>query len=177
MKKHLANIITSLRIVGALVLTAFRANTVPFLVVYALSGLTDCIDGFVARRLHIISELGKKLDSVSDLLLYGVMLWKTWPILTDVLPTMALYVIAGLILARLLLYVIYGLLYHKLLSTHALLNKVTSILMFLLPFALMFSTARYYCYFTMTVAGLSIIDEMYHMLKAAGPAKQYANQQ
>lgn len=35
-------------------------------VVLALSGLTDCFDGMIARRFHQITDLGKILDPVAD---------------------------------------------------------------------------------------------------------------
>jgi len=40
----------------------------------ALSGATDVVDGLIARRFHMISELGKALDPVADKLTQGVML-------------------------------------------------------------------------------------------------------
>lgn len=34
--------------------------------VLALSGITDCLDGFIARRFNQITEMGKLLDPLSD---------------------------------------------------------------------------------------------------------------
>ncbi|MCM1181696.1 MAG: CDP-alcohol phosphatidyltransferase family protein [Clostridium sp.] len=39
-----------------------------------LSGITDMIDGFIARRFHMVSNLGKVLDPIADKLTQGVML-------------------------------------------------------------------------------------------------------
>lgn len=39
-----------------------------------LSGLTDIVDGFIARRFHMVSDLGKALDPVADKLTQGVTL-------------------------------------------------------------------------------------------------------
>lgn len=39
-----------------------------------LSGITDLADGFIARKFHMISNLGKVLDPVADKLTQGVML-------------------------------------------------------------------------------------------------------
>ncbi|WP_102269141.1 CDP-alcohol phosphatidyltransferase family protein [Massilicoli timonensis] len=39
-----------------------------------LSGATDCLDGFIARRFSMISDLGKILDPVADKLTQAVML-------------------------------------------------------------------------------------------------------
>ena len=42
--------------------------------VLLLSGLTDFADGYIARRFHRISNLGKILDSVADKLTQAAML-------------------------------------------------------------------------------------------------------
>ena len=39
-----------------------------------LSGLTDLADGYIARRFHMISNLGKILDPVADKLTQAAML-------------------------------------------------------------------------------------------------------
>ncbi len=165
MKKNLANIFTSLRLVGALVLIFISARSPAFLIIYALSGATDAVDGYIARKTHTESELGKKLDSVSDLSLYSIMLIKMWPLLQEALPKAGLYTIMGLILTRGILYIIYGLWKHRLLSTHSIYNKAVSILLFLLPFALQTSFADIYCYIVMAVAAISLIDEVIHFFR------------
>ncbi len=53
-----------------------------FLVLLALSLLSDSIDGFIARRLNEASELGTKLDSWGDLAIYltvPLCAWWLWP--------------------------------------------------------------------------------------------------
>ncbi len=42
--------------------------------VLVLSGLTDVIDGFIARHFNMVSDLGKALDPVADKLTQGVIL-------------------------------------------------------------------------------------------------------
>ena len=42
--------------------------------VLILSGLTDVVDGFIARRFNMISDVGKVLDPIADKLTQGVML-------------------------------------------------------------------------------------------------------
>jgi len=39
-----------------------------------LSGVTDSLDGFIARKYHLISNLGKALDPIADKLTQGAML-------------------------------------------------------------------------------------------------------
>ena len=42
--------------------------------ILALSGLTDALDGFIARRFHLITDFGKALDPVADKLTQIAML-------------------------------------------------------------------------------------------------------
>ena len=160
MKKNLANIFTSLRLIGALILIFIPVRSLGFLILYAFCGLTDALDGWAARKFHSESEFGKKLDSVSDLTLYGIMLVKVWPLLEEALPKLGLYTIMGLILFRLLLYIFFFLWKHRFLSTHSLYNKAVSLLMFLLPFTLRLPYAGLYCYLIMVIGALSLIDEV-----------------
>ncbi len=166
-KKHLANMITSLRIIGAVVLAFVDAKSNAFLIIYAFCGLTDAVDGFVARKLNIQSELGQKLDSVSDVTFYSVMLYKVWPLLAEAVPQSGRNIILSLIGARLVLYIVYALIYHKLLSTHSICNKIISIMAFFLPFALRGGYGKEYCYAAMAVALIAILDDIYGILKRA----------
>lgn len=43
-------------------------------VILLLSGLTDVVDGWIARRFHMMSDVGKILDPVADKLTQGAML-------------------------------------------------------------------------------------------------------
>lgn len=42
--------------------------------VIVVSGLTDIADGFIARKFHMISDLGKILDPIADKLTQGIIL-------------------------------------------------------------------------------------------------------
>lgn len=66
MKKHLANIVTSSRILGAIFLFFCKDITTTFLVIYVLCGFTDLIDGPIARKTNSSSTLGATLDTVGD---------------------------------------------------------------------------------------------------------------
>ena len=42
--------------------------------IYTFAGLTDVLDGWLARKTGRASEFGARLDSVADLLFYSVLL-------------------------------------------------------------------------------------------------------
>lgn len=70
MKKHIANIVTLSRVVGAIVLFFCNEINTLFLSVYVFCGLTDLIDGPIARKTGSSSALGATLDTVGDVMTY-----------------------------------------------------------------------------------------------------------
>lgn len=58
----LADIITMFRIMGAVSLLDFRPFSSAFFCVYALTGLSDVLDGLIARKTHTESEFGARLE-------------------------------------------------------------------------------------------------------------------
>ena len=78
--------LTSLRILGAVILLFIQPLSAAFFVIYTLSGVSDAVDGTVARATHTSGEFGARLDSIADLLFYAVMLIKVFPVLWVKLP-------------------------------------------------------------------------------------------
>jgi len=74
MKKHIPNFITSLNIIcGFLsILFVFQSNLVMASVMVFMALFFDYLDGFIARLLNAKSELGKELDSLGDVISFGV---------------------------------------------------------------------------------------------------------
>lgn len=75
-------------------------------IMIVISGLTDCVDGFLARRLNQITQLGKMLDPVADkltLLAVAVCLSIMKPIIFPVVSILAIKDILMLIGASMLL--------------------------------------------------------------------------
>ena len=60
--KHIANIITGSRIVFSIALLLFPPLSSAFYVLYAAAGLTDMIDGTVARKTNTVSDFGEDLS-------------------------------------------------------------------------------------------------------------------
>ena len=75
---------TRLMLVPVLIGLALAAKAQAFLLVLAVSLLSDAFDGYLARKLNQTTELGAKLDSWGDVLTYGAMilgLYWIWPTL------------------------------------------------------------------------------------------------
>ncbi|MBQ6559267.1 MAG: CDP-alcohol phosphatidyltransferase family protein [Erysipelotrichaceae bacterium] len=159
-RKNLANFITISRIVGTLCLLPLKTLSVPFFYVYIYTGLTDVLDGFIARKLHTVSRLGSKLDSAADLLFYSVMMCKIWLYLVEYLPRYVIILIETILALRGLCYILNGLLKKEFSSRHTILNKATGLLLFLLPMMLKTSYLLYYSLFILLIAYISLFDEL-----------------
>ena len=65
--KHLPNAISAFRIAGSISLLFCEVTGWQFWVLYALCGISDMVDGWLARKLHAETKAGAILDSVADL--------------------------------------------------------------------------------------------------------------
>lgn len=68
MFKHLPNILTIIRflLIPVIVLFALNNNYIVAIVVLTISGITDILDGYIARRFNLISDFGKLMDPFAD---------------------------------------------------------------------------------------------------------------
>ena len=78
-KAGAANLITGTRILCSVALLFCPAFSRSFFLLYLAAGLTDMIDGPVARKTGTVSELGAKLDTAADCVFVAVCLWKLLP--------------------------------------------------------------------------------------------------
>ena len=61
--KQAANIITFSCIAAALSLFFLPRGSIIFIIFYIYFGISDMLDGFIARKMHTESKFGEKLDS------------------------------------------------------------------------------------------------------------------
>ena len=71
---NIANLLTSMNLICGMLSILFCFSGQLDFAVYAifLGALFDFADGFVARKFNLISDLGKQLDSLSDLVTFGI---------------------------------------------------------------------------------------------------------
>ena len=79
MKIRIANLITGTRILCSVALLLCPVFSLSFFFLYLAAGLTDMIDGLVARKTGTVTEFGAKLDTAADFVLVAVCLWKLLP--------------------------------------------------------------------------------------------------
>ena len=161
MKKYIANIITATRIVFSLPLLLIQLSSAWFYALYLLCGFSDMVDGTVARRTNSATEFGARLDTVSDFVFLSVALIKFVPHLH--IPVW-LWIWIGVIAMMKLGNAAWGFVRtKKLISPHTVLNKVTGLLLFLLPMTISFIELTYTLPFVCAVATAAAIHERYYM--------------
>ncbi len=160
------NIITSLRIVGTIVLIFIEPLTLPFYIAYTLTGVTDVLDGFIARMTGTATSFGAKLDSLSDLLFYTVLLLKILPTLRATLPDGIWLAVAAIIVIRLASYVVAAIKYRRFASVHTYMNKMTGLMIFAVPYAICTPYGVGFSIAVCVVAGMASTEELFLHLTA-----------
>ena len=137
----MANIITGIRIILCAALLFSPTFSSGFFAFYIGAGVSDMIDGIVARKTGTVSELGSRLDTIADIVFVVVCLIKVLPVLE--LPIW-LYIWVGVIALIKVANIVMGYIRLKeFVSVHSVLNKVTGGLLFILTLTLTFIDVRY----------------------------------
>lgn len=126
--KHLPNFITSFRFLGAFGLLFFDVGSVAFWVIYFACGLSDMVDGFLARELHCESKTGALLDSLADLAFVACCCIKLIPVLA--FPKWLWIWGAGIVLIKLINQISALVMYRKCVFLHTIANKATGLMLF-----------------------------------------------
>lgn len=130
----MANIITILRILGTLLLSATNLKSLEFYILYTLTGVTDVLDGYIARKTNTTSEIGSKLDSAADLMFYGIVIYRFLPELAAIVPDGIWYAVMSIVGLRVFTYIFTAIKYKVFMSNHTYLNKLTGFCVFLIPY-------------------------------------------
>ena len=127
--KHLPNAITALRFLGSVCLLFFDIGSIAFWVIYSVCGISDMLDGYLARKLRCESKTGAILDSLADLVFVACCCYKLLPVLA--FPKW-LWIWGGTIVAIKVINQTCALvMYKKCVFPHTLANKVTGVLLFI----------------------------------------------
>jgi len=73
------NFITLIRIIGTSLLIFTKPFSSIFFILYLICGLSDVLDGYIARKFKLCSKFGAILDSVADAFFIMVTLIKVLP--------------------------------------------------------------------------------------------------
>ena len=127
--------------VASIVLLFCPVFSPAFYVFYIMAGLSDMLDGFVARKTNTVSRFGAKLDTIADYMFVAICLIKLLPVLS--IPSW-LYGWIGIIALIKVVNIISGFaVQKKFVAVHSVMNKATGALLFLLPLTIPFLSLKY----------------------------------
>jgi CDP-diacylglycerol--glycerol-3-phosphate 3-phosphatidyltransferase len=153
----MANTITFFRIAAGIALLFCPVFSPAFYVFYIAAGLSDMLDGFVARKTDTISKLGARLDTMADFVFVVVCLIKLLPILR--IPAW-LYAWIGIIALIKVVNIISGFaVQKKLVAVHSVMNKAAGALLFLLPLTIPVLSLKYSAIVVCAVVTFAAIQE------------------
>ena len=168
MKKQAANILTVFRILGSMLLLFVPVFSAAFYSVYLFCGFTDMIDGTVARMTGSASRFGEKLDTAADIVFVAAALISFLPNLP--IP-LWLWIWGGGIAVIRIGNILLGYVFRKeFTALHTMLNKVTGILLFLLPLTVSIMDFRYSSMAVCAVTTVSAIQEGMYVVKKGSHA-------
>lgn len=156
--KYAANLLTVLRILLLPVLFFVYDDTAVFVGLYLLAGLTDVLDGFIARKTNTQSKLGARLDSVADLLLFAFILFVLFHRMGDEFASYLPWV-GAVVAIRCVSLIISVFKYREVVFLHTWGNKLAGFLVFLCPVVLSFRPGAVFLWLIIVAAALSATEE------------------
>ncbi len=153
----MANLITTIRILCSIALLFCAALSPWFYVLYITAGVSDMVDGWVARKTNTVSEFGSKLDTVADIIFVVVCMVKLLPVLH---LSAWIYIWVAVIACIKVFNIVYGYVVRKhFLADHSILNKVTGALLFVLPLTLSVINVNYSAAVVCTMMTVAAVTE------------------
>ena len=163
MKKYIANIITGSRIIFSLPLIWIPLSSAWFYIAYLFCGITDMIDGTIARKTGTVGNFGARLDTVADFVFMLVCGLKILPVLQ--IPVWLWVWITLIALIKIFNITLVFIRKKKLISIHSVLNKITGFALFLLPLTLTFPKTAYSVAIVCVLATVAVMQEVYLIAK------------
>ena len=159
--KNIANYISISRIIMAMVLLLSKTFSKTFYIIYIYCGLSDILDGFLARKYKITSKFGAKIDSVADMLFVGISLLKILPVIEI---SIGIYIWIIIIVLIKVFNIILGYIYYKKLTlVHTIANKITGLTLFVVPLMMNFINIKILEILICGVATFSAIQEGHYI--------------
>lgn len=153
----MANTVTLVRIVCSIAILFIRPFSAEFYVLYTVAGISDMLDGHIARKLKTASDFGARLDSISDIIFICVCTVRLllplqinawlWASVIVIAMIRAVNILSGIIM------------YHKLIMLHTAANKITGAVLFAVPFVMPLISIEYIAVPVCMIAAFSAIEE------------------
>ena len=128
-----------------------------FFTLYIAAGVSDMIDGAVARKTGTVSKFGSRLDTIADIVFVAACLLKMLPVLD--IPVWLYIWIAVIAFIKVANIAVGYIRQKEFVSVHSMINKVTGGLLFVFPLTLTFIDLKYSAAVVCIVATAAAIHE------------------
>lgn len=155
----IANKITAFRVIISIALLLSPAFSPVFYTLYLIAGLSDMIDGTIARRTNTVSEFGARFDTAADFVFVAVCLIKLFPMIN--MPAWLCIWIILIALIKITNVISGYIVQRKLVAVHSVMNKVTGMLLFVLPLTFSIVPLKYSAIPVCAVATFAAVQEGY----------------
>lgn len=151
------NKLSFIRIIFSLLLFFTKPLSYLFFIIYLICSISDVLDGYVARKYNLVTDFGAKLDSIADMTMFLSLIIVLLPVLNF---TLEIYVLILIIVILKIASAIYCYIKFKKLSTiHSYLNKITGLLIILIPVLLIFAPSENLIAIICIIATIAAIEE------------------
>lgn len=132
--KNVANYISVSRIIMSITLFVTETFSIAFYIIYIYCGISDMLDGFIARKSKNESKIGARLDSVSDIIFVIAAMIKILPILnlTNIIIIWMVFIVFIKIVNVTWSYICYK----EIVLPHTIANKIAGFILFIAPFVI-----------------------------------------
>jgi len=159
--KNMANYISISRVIMSIMLLIPDTFSIAFSIIYIYCGISDMLDGFIARKSKNESKIGARLDSASDIIFVIVAIIKILP---------ALYLSKGIIIWIVIIALIKVtnvicayICYKKLVLPHTIANKITGFILFITPFIIVNTNPIIFQIIICSIATFAAVQEGHYI--------------
>lgn len=159
--KNIANYLSISRIIMSIILAISETFSFPFYIIYIYCGISDMLDGYIARKTKSTSKIGAGLDSVADIIFVIVAIIKILP---------ALYLSKGIIIWIVIIALIKVtniicayICYKKLVLPHTIANKITGFILFITPFIIVNTNPIIFQIIICSIATFAAVQEGHYI--------------
>lgn len=162
----MANFITIIRIICSIGMLFVPVFSPAFYALYITAGISDMVDGTIARKTGTASDFGSKLDTAADFVLAAVCLIKMIPVLD--IPIWLTIWIAVIALIKVINIISGYVMRKEFIAVHTAMNKVTGVVLFLLPLTMSIIDLAYSSVFVCALATFAAIQEGHQIRTGTG---------
>lgn len=155
--KNIPNIISVSRILLSIIMYFVEAYSILFWLLYSACGVSDIIDGYIARKTNCESRLGSILDSVADIVFISAAIMVFVSAIS--IPTGILLWIILIAFIKITSLLIGYFKYRAFVSFHTYLNKATGLILFCFPYLYNVINTNLAAILVCTVASISATEE------------------